>query len=332
MFLAIILFCVGLLFLSKSSDWLVDGASSFATKFNIPNIVIGLTIVAFGTSAPELIVSVLSALQGNTDIALGNVVGSNIFNILIVLGICAVICPLTVKKSIVTKEIPFSLAGVIIVLAFGLSYFLNNRNLNIDLAKIGTTVAELNIVTGICLMILFFVFLYYVFAISTSQNNENGEPDQIKSYTTLQSVGLIVAGLIGLGIGAKIGVDNAVVIGREVGLSESVIGLTIVSAGTSMPELFASVKASLKKNSDIAIGNVVGSNIFNILFILAVTVFIKNIPVTTNQIIDLIILTVISIILTILILTKNKYKLGKFEGIIMIVLYVFYTAFLLNWK
>lgn len=322
----VILFGIGLWILTKASDYLVEGASSVASKLKIKPIVIGLTIVAFGTSTPELVVSVTSALSGYTDIALGNVVGSNIFNILIILGISAIIYPIHIKKNTFWKEIPFSLLAALLVLFFTGSYWFDGENkFNVDFGS-PNQLTYLTASQGLILLSVFAIFMYYIFGIAKSGDVEEVE---IKDIPIWQSILFIVGGLVGLSLAAKYLVtDTAVFIAQTMGLPETLIGLTIVSVGTSLPELATSVTAAFKKNSDIAIGNVVGSNLFNILFVLAATVLIRRVPISGQNIFDIIFLTIITIVLFILIFVLQKFKLNKLEGISMVVIYIAYMAYL----
>ena len=251
----------GFAFLVKGADFLVDGASSIAKKFGISALVIGLTIVAFGTSAPELIVNIFASIQGNTDIAIGNILGSNIANILLILGISAMIYPLAVGKGTVWKEIPLGLLAIIVV-----AIMANDRLID------GGGFSGLTRIDGFILISFFIIFLYYTFGISKAQGT--GEPEEsnrIHEYSFFRSGIMVVAGLAGLTLGGKWIVDSAVVIAEQIGLSQAVIGLTIVAIGTSLPELATSAIAAFKKNTDIAVGNIVGSNIFNVFWILGIS-------------------------------------------------------------
>ena len=263
--MSFVLFIVGLILLVIGSNWLVDGASSLARRFNISDLVIGLTIVAFGTSSPELVVNLVASFNGNTDIAIGNVVGSNIFNILLILGISAMITPVVVKSTTTWKEIPFSILAV-----FVMALMAN------DILLDGDPKSGISRIDGMVLLCFFLIFLAYTFALAKHKNHtpETNE----KTISLRKSIVFIILGLLGLFFGGKFLVDGAIDIARIFGLSEQVIGLTVVAAGTSMPELFTSVIAAIKKNSDIAIGNVVGSNIFNIFLILGLSASIRPIP------------------------------------------------------
>jgi cation:H+ antiporter len=265
MLIAILLLLVGFVILIKGADFLVNGASSAAKKFGISNLAIGLTVVAFGTSAPELVVNVISAVNGNTDAAFGNIIGSNNFNLLFILGVAGIIYPLVVQKNTVRFEVPLSLLA-----AFVLFVLVNDSNLW------GVSESE-NILSRIDAFILlgfFGLFMMYVYR-TMKNTNDMGEGEQIKIYSTGLSVGMVILGLVMLVGGGKLVVDNAIDIAHYYGLSEKLIGLTILAAGNLSPRIGYFCVAAYRKNTDIAIGNVVGSNIFNIFFILGITGVIK---------------------------------------------------------
>ncbi|MFZ1749507.1 MAG: calcium/sodium antiporter, partial [Saprospiraceae bacterium] len=253
--LSFLILVIGLVLVIYGANILVDGASALAKKYNIPNIVIGLTIVAFGTSAPELAISTYSAYTGNSEIAIGNVVGSNIANILLILGITAIIYPLTILKNTVLKEIPLSVLAAIIL------YVMVN-----DVALEGDAQNMISIADGIILLAFMAIFMYYLVHLAQTSGEE--EDLEILHMSKEKSLLYIIGGLLFLIGGGKLFVDGAVEIALKLGMSKAVIGLTIVAIGTSLPELATSVVAALKKNSDIAVGNIVGSNIFNVFLIL----------------------------------------------------------------
>ena len=311
---------IGLVLLIKGADLLVDGASSIARKLNISDLVIGLTVVAFGTSTPELFVSVISSAKGNTDIAIGNIIGSNIANIFLIMGISAVIFPLAVSKSTVWKEIPFSLLAALV---FGILA----NDLLID--KFPSSVLTRS--DGIILLCCFVVFLYYTVGIAKKIDGmENFVPTGERGL--LVSVVFVVLGLVGLGFGGKWIVDGAVDIALRLGMSESTIGLTIVAVGTSLPELASSAMAAYKKNVEIAVGNIVGSNIFNILFVLGISSVIKPLPFQEENNIDTGVLIAANVLLFVNMFTGGKHMVDRWEGAVYIVLYAAYTAFLVFWR
>jgi cation:H+ antiporter len=312
MFVSFILVIVGFTSLIFGANWLVDGASFLAKKYKISDLAIGLTIVAFGTSAPELVVSIVGALNGYTDIVLGNIVGSNNFNLFIILGISGLILPISVQSSTAWKEIPISLI-INVLLLFLLNDF------------VFSGVVFLSRLDGIILLALFLSFMYYVF---TQMKNEPKNQEIEKPKSAAKVWLLIILGLIGLMTGGQLVVRNSVAIANQLQISEKIIGLTIVAAGTSLPELVTSVVAAVKRNSDIAIGNVIGSNIFNILLILSISSIIKPINYNLKFNTDLIILIGGTVFLLIAMLTGQKKRLDRWEAGILFGFYMFYTIYL----
>ncbi len=318
MIITIVLLVAGFAILVKGADYLVGGASSLAKNYGISNLAIGLTVVACGTSMPELIVSLLSAVSGKNDASFGNVIGSNNFNLLLILGLSGAIAPLVVQKNTVRYEVPLSLFAALLL------YFLVNDALIFG----DQTPNMLSRLDSLVLLVLFGLFLLYIYrTMHNSADLDEGEP--IKIYSTGKSVGFLVLGLGMLIGGGKLVVDNAVAIAVGFGLSEKLIGLTILAAGTSLPELATSVVAAYRKNTDIAIGNVVGSNIFNILLILGVTGTIHPIGFNTALNLDLQVLMAGTVLLIIFMFTLNTQKLDRWEAIILIASYVVYTAYLI---
>lgn len=312
MIIQILLVAVGFACLIFGANWLVDGASALAKKYKMSNLAIGLTIVAFGTSAPELVVNIIGSLKGYSDIVLGNIVGSNNFNLFIILGISGLILPITVQSSTAWKEIPIALFATVIML-----FFINDFKLSEP--------SFLSRVDGFIMLVLFLLFLYYVF------NQMKNEPD-IQSEFAQKSLskiwGLILIGLTGLIIGGQFVVVNCMNIANSLGVSEKIIGLTIIAAGTSLPELVTSVVAAAKKNSDIAIGNVIGSNIFNILLILSISSIIKPIKYNPEFNLDIYILMGGTVFLLLSMLTGQRKKLDRWEASILLGFYLFYTIYL----
>lgn len=313
----ILLLVGGLLLILLGANGLTDGAASVAKRFNIPSIVIGLTIVAFGTSAPELTVSVSSALKGNADISIGNVVGSNTFNALMIVGCTAMFAPIVVTRNTLIKEIPLCILSSIVVLIIGNDAFLDKGAENI----ISTT-------DGLILLCFFIIFLSYTFAIAAGGNQQDGE-DEIKQLPVWRSTLYIVAGLAALIFGGSLFVDGACGIARSLGVSESVIGLTLVAGGTSLPELATSIVAALKKNPEIAIGNVIGSNLFNVFFVLGCSASITPLRMGGIQNLDLYVLLGASILLWIFGVFFGKRIITRIEGSILIICYVAYTVYLI---
>lgn len=315
-----LLLILGFVLLIKGADFLVDGSASLAKKYNISNIVIGLTIVAFGTSTPELIVSLIASMNGNTEIAIGNVVGSNIVNIFFILGVSATIYPLATKSNTIWKEIPMSLLAALLL------WVMANDQL-ID----GANSSMLSRIDGIVFLAFFIIFIYYTVGIAKSDTDDSPEIE-IQNITPGKSFLFIVLGLAGLIIGGKWIVDGAVALAKNLGLSESLIGLTIVAVGTSLPELAASAVAAYKKQTDIAIGNVVGSNIFNIFLILGISSLIKPLPFTSGSNINVMVACLASIVLFVLLFVGKKHIIQKWQGLLMILIYVVYVGYLVMTK
>jgi cation:H+ antiporter len=319
MWLEIVLLLVGFGALIKGADWLVEGASSIAKKLGIRDIVIGLTVVSFGTSAPELVVNMFSAWSGTTELAIGNVVGSNIINILLILGVAAAIYPLRVKRGTVWKEIPLALLAAVAV------WLLINDGL-ID----GSGASVITRIDGLILLLFFAIFMYYTYGISKVSGSED-EESEIKAKPGWLAGGMVLGGMGGLVLGGKLIVDAAVTIASGWGVSQSLIGLTVVAIGTSLPELATSAIAALKKRADIAVGNVVGSNIFNLLFILALTGAIFPLPIMPNLNIDIGMMIAVSMILFMTMFVGKKHILERWQGVSFIGLYVVYTIYLV-WR
>ncbi|MDD2907146.1 MAG: calcium/sodium antiporter [Candidatus Gracilibacteria bacterium] len=313
-----ILFLIGFVILIKGADLLVSGASSIALKFKIPAIVVGLTIVAFGTSTPELAVNMFSALDGKTDLAIGNILGSNIANILLILGVSSIIYPLRAQVSTIFKEIPFALLGVIILLLMANDVLIDGGASNI-----------ISRIDGFVFIGFFIVFLYYTFCIAKTADSKSNEDEGISEMAVGKSILFIIIGLTGLTLGGKWIVDGAVVIAKGFGLSEAVIGLTVVAVGTSLPELATSVVAAMKKQTDIAIGNVVGSNIFNVFWILGLTSIIKPLPFSASSNIDTLMAIFATLILFLIMFIGKKSVIEKWQGILMIMMYFTYIGYLI---
>ena len=311
------LFFIGFVVLIKGADFLVEGASSIAKRFNISNLVIGLTIVAFGTSTPELVVNIIAALEGKTELAFGNILGSNIANILLILGISATICVLTVKRNTVWIEIPLCLLAVLVVAAMANDALIDCVNQSIISRS-----------EGLVLIGFFFVFLYYT--INIARSNEGETVEAVDQYSTTRSIIMIVLGLIGLILGGNWIVEGAVKFALALGLSESFIGLTIVSVGTSLPELATSAMAAYRKESDIAIGNVVGSNIFNIFWILAISSIIQPISLQPANNFDISALIFANLMLFTCLFIGKRHKLDRWQGIMFLLAYVIYIAYLVK--
>ncbi len=320
MLFATLLLLLGFAMLIKGADFLVNGASSIAKKFNISNLAIGLTVVAFGTSMPELIVSLIASVNGNADAAFGNVIGSNNFNLLFILGICGLIYPLVVQRNTVKYEVPLSL------LAAGVLYVLVN-----DTLLWGSSENVMSRIDSFILLFFFGLFMFYIYRTmkTTSDFGDNGG-EQIKIYSSWVSTGFVALGLVGLIFGGKLVVDNAVDIAHQLGVSDKLIGLTILAIGTSLPELATSAVAAYRKNTDIAIGNVIGSNIFNIFFILGITGLVNPLEYKPELNFDLQVLGASTVVLMIFMFTLNTRKLDRWEAAIMLIGYVMYTVYLIG--
>ncbi|EGF56442.1 calcium/sodium antiporter [Bacteroides fluxus] len=318
-----ILFLVGgLLLILLGANGLTDGAASVAKRFRIPSIVIGLTIVAFGTSAPELTVSISSALKGSADIAIGNVVGSNIFNTLMIVGCTALFAPIAITRNTLKREIPLCILSSFALLICANDIFLDGSRENI-----------LSITDGLLLLCFFAIFLSYTFAIAKRdgemKETSQSEEEEIRQLPMWKSALYILGGLAGLIVGGNFFVEGASGIARSLGVSESVIGLTLVAGGTSLPELATSIVAALKKNPEIAIGNVIGSNLFNIFFVLGCSASITPLHLTGITNFDLWVLVGSSLLLWLFGVFFGKRTITRMEGSILILCYVAYTAVLI---
>ena len=314
MILALIKLVVGFLLLVKGADFFVDGASSVAKKLRIPAFVIGLTIVAFGTSAPELAVSLTSAMKGSNDIAIGNVVGSNIFNTLVVLGASAAITPIAVEKGMIKRDYPLSIFAAVLlgILAMDTIFF-------------KASAMTLGRVDGIILLIAFAGFMYMT--VKAGMDGRTEEAEESEAMPIVKSLIFMVLGLVGIVWGGDMSVEGAKEIARFFGVSEALIGLTIVALGTSLPELVTSIIAAKKGESDIAVGNVIGSNIFNIFLILGASATILPMTVSGTYLYDMAMLIAV-MVLTYLPIAKTK-KVSRSMGIGMVLVYVAYTVYLI---
>jgi cation:H+ antiporter len=313
MWFEIALLLIGLAILMKGADWLVDGSIALARKYNVSDLAIGLTIVAFGTSAPELVVNTYASFMNHPDIVYGNIIGSNNFNIFVILGIAGIITPLTVKSQTVWKEIPFSLLAVIALLLLSNDFFTAGKHI-------------LTRIDGLLLLVLFGFFLFYVF----KQLKTDATKIEIKKteYSFKKIYGFVLLGLVALISGGQLVVYNAVEIARILGISEKIIGLTILAAGTSLPELATSVTAALKKNSDIAIGNIIGSNIFNIFSIMSASIIIHPIIYQGKFDTELYLFAGGTLFLFIAMFTGQKKKLDRWEAAVLLLGYIGYTVYI----
>lgn len=301
---------VGLVLLVKGADWLVDGASKLAKRLGVTDLVIGLTIVAFGTSMPEFVVNMVFVADGATDLAITNILGSNIINTLVILGCSALVCPLVAQRSTLRLDIPLNIVAGVLVLVF---VFITSPMEPKGLSR----------VEGLALLVVFAAFLVYTFYTAKADATTTTEST---SFPLWKCVVLILAGLVGLVVGGEMIVKTAVAIARYCGVAEAVIGLTIVALGTSLPELATSVVAAFKHNNDIAIGNVVGSNIFNVFFILGTSAIIKHLPVYPGIEIDAALVAVSALAVWLLLCNKNR-SINRWGGALLLVLYAGYLTY-----
>lgn len=306
LWLNILLLVVGFVLLIKGADFFVDGSSSVAKLLKVPTVVIGLTIVAMGTSAPEAAVSITAGLAGSNEIAVSNVVGSNIFNMLVVVGACALIKPFELDKGILKRDFPVNIGASVILIIMML---------------IGSVISRIN---GV--IMLFIMVAYLVFLVFSAVRNREEYGDEIKTMSPVLSIVCIVGGLAAIIFGGDLVVDNATAIAKAVGWSETFIGLTIVAIGTSLPELVTSIVAARKGDSGLALGNVVGSNIFNLLFILGLSSSISPIAVDSRAITNVIFLLIMTVIMYLFCAISKK--VGRIAGAVMIALYLVYTGYL----
>lgn len=318
MFFTIFLLLVGLAVLILGADFLVKGAASLAKKMGISPLVIGLTVVAFGTSMPELTVNIFAAIKGTTDIAIGNIIGSNIANILLILGLAAAIMPLRVKESTTWKEIPFALLAVVLVFIFGNDALLDGVGYN-----------ALTRTDGFALLSIFAIFMYYIFGLAKNDGESIETRGDVKAYSYGKSVGSVIIGLVGLVFGGKLLVEQSIDLARIAGMSEALIGLTIVAVGTSLPELATSVIAAIRGHDDIAVGNVVGSNIFNVFWILGISGVIKELPFNAAMNVDVMVAVFVTLLLFFALFVGTKRRIDRWQGIVFVILYAVYLGYLI---
>ena len=312
-----ILLFIGFALLIKGADLFVKGASNIATNLRVSPLLIGLTIVAFGTSSPEATVSIMAAFEGSAGVALGNVIGSNIFNITFVVGLTALLNPLKVESETIRKEIPFTLLASVALLVLISDHFLQSFSDNL-----------LTRSDGLILLLFFAVFLYYVFEVARKSRKEGlVELDERVNKPWKRNILLTLGGLAAIIFGGDLVVNSATKIALAFGMSETLVGLTIVAVGTSLPELITSVTAAIKKESEIALGNIVGSNIFNILFVLGSASTISPLLVESKIFVDILFMIVLTLIL--LIFSRTNYRVGKYEGTILAIGYILYVVYII---
>ena len=311
------LLIVGFVVLILGADWLVSGASGLAKRLNVPDLVIGLTVVAFGTSAPELMVNLMAAINGVSEIALTNILGSNTINTFIILGISALIYPIKSQKSSRQYEIPWSVFAGLIILVMGTECF--------GFCGGEAIISRLD---GVVLLFIFSLFMYYT--LKMAKNNKETQEEGFLPMKIWKAVLLIAVGLVALVVGGKVIVINAVSIAQAFGVSQAVIGVTVVALGTSLPELATSAIAAFKKNPDLAIGNVIGSNIFNVFFVLGISAVIRPLPSYSNLWIDASLAALGSLLLLLFVSTNRHKELKRWQGAFFLVCYGVYLVWLLT--
>ncbi len=309
-----LLFVIGFVLLIGGANFLIEGASSIGRKYNIPDIVIGLTIVSFGTSLPELIISLFASTQSSTDLAISNVLGSNIFNVFIIVGVSAIISPIVVGSNTTWKEIPYSLLAALLLGLTANDLFFDGRAFN-----------EISRIDGMVFLAFFIIFIYYTY--NVSKTGEILGEDHHKILPMWKSGLMIGGGLIGLYLGGRWIVSGAVEIASVMGMNEGILGLTIIATGTSLPELVTSVIAAMKKNSDIAIGNALGSNIFNIFLVLGVSATVTPLPFKPEMLSSEFLAILSNVLLFIFIFTGKGRKISRFEGSLMVLIYVLFVTY-----
>ena len=313
-----ILFVVGILLLIKSSDFIVSGSSSLAKRFGVSTLVIGLTIVAFGTSLPELVLNLIASYKGSPEIIFGNVIGSNIANILLVLGITSIIGVVKLKSSTIWREIPFALLSVFVLFLLASDAFFYTEEFYMGIKE------------SLLFLSFFSIFLYYIYHQAQKDQSEVILSREVKREDQKYHIYLrLIFGIVGIGIGAKWVVDGAVFISTQLGLSEFMISAIILALGTSLPELVVTVAAITKKNVDLAVGNIIGSNIFNVLWVLGVIPLFTPLLVPAFILLDIAILFVTTLVLFIFVYIGKKHELGFREGTVFILMYIIYIAFLI---
>lgn len=314
--MAYILLILGFALLIKGADFFVNGSSNIARLLQVPPILIGLTIVAFGTSSPEATVSIIAALEGNADVAVGNVVGSNIFNITLVVGVAAILYPLKVESETIRKEIPFTLLASVALLI-----------LMSDLALQGLSSNMITRSDGFIFLLFLSIFMYYIIELGLKSRKDAANERRPANIRWGKNILITVLGLAAIIFGGELVVDNGTKIAYSLGMSETLVGLTIIAIGTSLPELVTSISAALKKESEIALGNIVGSNIFNILFVLGVSAVISPLPVNDKVLTDVVFMIGLTVVL--LIFSRTRFKVGKREGWVLAAAYVIYLVYII---
>ena len=313
---AVLLVLFGFIILIRGAHYLIEGSSALARKFRISEIAIGLTVISFGTSAPELAVNVLASLKGNDAILFGNIIGSNLMNLMLVLGCSALVFPLKVKNHLIWREIPYSIIAIITFLIIANDNFINGQGKNVvDLSD------------GLILLLFFVAFLVYaLFHIPRTEELEGHHYTQ--QVSTVKMMLFIFGGMGGLAWGGQLVVENATIIAKYFGASQKFIGLTLVAGGTSLPELVTSVIAAMRKKEDLAVGNIIGSNIFNLLFVLGISAVINPLTYEFSLNADVLLLLFASLFLWFTLIIRRKFKVERWMGIVFLFMYVFYFSYL----
>jgi cation:H+ antiporter len=317
-----VLLLLGFALLIKGADWLVDGSVALAKRFGISDLIIGLTIVSMGTSMPELIVSIIASLNGSSELAIGNVLGSNIANVLLILGTTAIVCNLPVHRNTILSEVPFSLAAALLV------GFLANAGVGDDMQGTALVISRID---GIIILFFFFLFMAYVMVVAKEDKQQKPADEDPSQLQPVQKSGLLIAaGIFGLFLGGKWVVDGAVHLAKLFGMSETLIGLTVVALGTSLPELVTSIMAARKRNTDIAVGNAVGSNIFNLLWILGISAIIQPLPFEVASNVDILVVIGSSSMILLALIIGRRREIRRGEGILFVLSYVAYLWFVVQ--
>lgn len=315
--MAVILIIVGFVALVKGADWLVDGASAIAKRFGISDLIIGLTVVAFGTSMPEFVVNMVSVAEGSTDLAITNILGSNIINTFVILGLTALVYPIVSQKRSRDFDIPLSIIAGVLVLIFVV--------IQLPFGECGRGIGRMG---GIVLLAMFCYFLYNTFRHAKDHKEEGLPADvEVKEIPVRRAIALMLGGFVGLVVGGELIVKSAVDIAMRMGVGEAIIGLTVVALGTSLPELATSVIAAAKKNSDIALGNVIGSNIFNVFFVLGTSATVRPLPAYEGIELDAIMAATGSIIVWLAVKTNHERKIQRWAGALLLIVYGGYLAY-----
>jgi cation:H+ antiporter len=320
MIFSFIFLFIGLAILIFSSDYLIKGASSLAKRLGVSSLIIGLSVVALGTSLPELFISLFAIFQGGSDLVLGNIIGSNMSNTLLVLGVLAIITQINVNNNTIFKEIPFSFLGVFLLLLFSISHHINSSSSQAVMFR----------TEGIILLLFFAVFIYYIFNLVKYDSSSREElVDDVNALSLVKTWAFIICGAVGLYFGGEWTVSSAIRIASFFGMGEFLISATIIALGTSLPELVTSITAVIKNKSQLALGNIIGSNIFNILLILGFVAVIKPITIPSFLIFDILLLLAVTSIVFIFMFTGKKKEIDKWQAILLLGLYLIYLAFLI---